>query len=117
MMYKKDDIIVGKVTGIAKFGIFLTFDSGYTGMVHISEMSYNYVNDINEYISIGDEIEVRILGVDNKMQRLQLSMKDVSDIKITNKNAKIKETPHGFATLRKNLPHWIDKKMKNAKNI
>ena len=111
-MYKKNDIIVGKVTGITKYGIFMSFENGFTGMVHISEISYDYVRDIHEYISIDDEIEVRVLDVDSKLYRLQLTMKDVSDIKISKKR-KIHETPSGFKSLKENLPLWIDKKMKN----
>ena len=117
MEYNKGDIIVGKVTGIAKYGIFMSFDNDYIGMTHISEISYDYVKDIREYISIGDEIEVRILDVDKDMKRLQLTMKDVSDIKVHKRKAKIVETPNGFATLKKNLPLWIGKKMQKIKNI
>ena len=117
MEYNKGDIIVGKVTGIAKYGIFMSFDNGYVGMTHISEISYDYVRDIREYITVGDEIEVRVLSVDKDMKRLQLTMKDVSDIKVHKRKVKIVETPHGFATLKKNLPVWIDKKMQNIKNI
>ncbi len=111
-MYKKNDIIVGKVTGITKYGIFMSFENGFTGMVHISEISYDYVRDIHEYISIDDEIEVRVLDIDSKLYRLQLTMKDVSDIKISKKR-KIHETPSGFRSLKENLPKWIDKKLKN----
>ncbi len=117
MDYKKGDIIVGKVTGIAKYGIFMSFDNGYVGMTHISEISYDYVKDIHEYITVGDEIEVRILDVDKDMKRLQLTMKDVSDIKVHKRRVKIVETPNCFSTLKKNLPIWIDKKMQNIKNI
>jgi len=115
-MYNKDDIIVGKVSGITKYGIFMDFEKGYTGMVHISEISYDYVRDIHEYINIDDEIEVRVLDVDNKLLRLQLTMKDISDIKVSKKR-RIRETVNGFRTLKKNLPLWIDKKIQNIKNI
>ena len=116
MKYSKGDIIVGSVTGITSYGIFMSFSDDYVGMVHISEISYDYIRDIHEYISVGDEIEVRVIGVNNKLHRLQLTMKEVSDIKVSKKR-KIKETEHGFDTLKKLLPTWIDKKMKNYKNI
>lgn len=111
MNYKVNDIIVGKVTGITKYGIFMSFDNDYVGMVHISEISYDYIKDIHEYINIGDEIEVKIIDiVDSK--KLQLTMKNISDIKVHKRKTKIKETIHGFETLRSNLPLWIDKKIK-----
>ena len=108
---------MGKVTGITKYGVFMAFEDDYSGMVHISEISYNYVRDINEYISIDDEIEVRILNVDEKLKRLQLSMKDVKDVVMLSKHTKIKETRHGFSTLRHNLPIWIDEKLKNIRTF
>ena len=116
MKYGKGDIVVGVVTGIANYGIFMSFDGGYDGMVHISEISYDYIKDIHEYISVGDEIEVRVLSADNKIRRLQLTMKDVSDIKVSKKR-KIIETTTGFSTLKKKLPFWVDTKLKNIKNI
>lgn len=117
MKYYKGDIIVGKVTGITKYGVFMSFDNNYIGMVHISEISYDYVKDINEYINIDDEIEVRVLSVDKKLSRLQLSMKGVSDIKISKRRVKIRETSSGFSTLKKNLPVWIDNKLKNIRTF
>ena len=117
MKYSKGDIIVGKVTGITNYGVFMSFENDYVGMVHISEISYDYVKDIHEYINIDDEIEVRVINVDKKMSRMQLSMKGVSDIKISKKRVKIKETPNGFMTLKKNLPIWIDNKLKNIHSL
>ena len=46
--YKKGDIITGKVTGFEKYGIFLAFENGYTGLIHISELSENFVKDVTE---------------------------------------------------------------------
>ena len=69
MKLKKGDIVVGKVTGITNYGVFMSFDNGYVGMVHISEISYDYVKDISEYINVGDEIEVRIIKVENDVSR------------------------------------------------
>lgn len=117
MKYRVGDIIVGKVTGITKYGVFMSFDGGYTGLIHISEISYSYVNDINMYFKVGDDVEVRVIEVDKKTSRLQLSMKDLRDIMVATRHSNIKETIHGFATLKKNLPIWIEKKSKtNKKN-
>ncbi len=116
MKYSKGDIVVGLVTGVTTYGVFMSFENDYIGMVHISEISYDYIKDIKEYINIGDEIEVRILSVDNKLKRLQLTMKEVSDIKVSKKR-RIKETEHGFETLKELLPTWIDDKLKNYKNM
>ena len=116
MKYKKGDVVVGKVTGIAKYGIFMVLDNNQNGMVHISEMSYDFVKDIHEYVNIGDEIEVRIID-DTDSSKLQLSMKDISDIRVNTRSQYINETRHGFSTLRKNLPLWISEKLKKMKKM
>ncbi|UTR12455.1 MULTISPECIES: S1 domain-containing RNA-binding protein [Evansella] len=54
----------GKVTGITNFGAFVELPGGSTGLVHISEVADNYVKDINEFLSVGDEVEVKVLNVE-----------------------------------------------------
>jgi S1 RNA binding domain protein len=53
----------GKVTGITNFGAFVELPGGSTGLVHISEVADNYVKDINDFLKVGDEIEVKVLNV------------------------------------------------------
>jgi S1 RNA binding domain protein len=67
-------VLDGKVTGITKFGAFVSLPVGRTGMVHISEVSYSYVSDIKEYLAEGQEVKVRVLAVD-KEGRINLSIK------------------------------------------
>jgi S1 RNA binding domain protein len=67
-------VLDGKVTGITKFGAFVALPVGRTGMVHISEVSYSYVNDIKEYLVEGQEVKVRVLAVDQE-GRINLSIK------------------------------------------
>ena len=53
----------GKVTGITNFGAFVELPDGKTGLVHISEVADNYVKDINEHLSQGDQVEVKVINV------------------------------------------------------
>ncbi|WP_026688682.1 S1 domain-containing RNA-binding protein [Alteribacter aurantiacus] len=55
----------GKVTGITNFGAFVELPGGSTGLVHISEVADNYVKDINEHLTVGDEVEVKVLNVES----------------------------------------------------
>lgn len=55
----------GKVTGITNFGAFVELPGGSTGLVHISEVADNYVKDINEFLTVGDEVEVKVLNVES----------------------------------------------------
>ena len=53
----------GKISGITKFGAFVDLEGGKTGLVHISEVSSQYVNDINEILSVGDQVDVKVMSV------------------------------------------------------
>ena len=61
-------IIEGKVTGIAKFGAFVALGEGKSGLVHISEVSTGFVNDINEHLKVGDDVKVKVVGINEKGQ-------------------------------------------------
>ena len=56
-------IVKGKVTGITKFGAFVEVEGGDRGMVHISEISRSYVEDISKVLSVGQAIECKVLSI------------------------------------------------------
>ncbi|OMP66827.1 S1 domain-containing RNA-binding protein [Domibacillus epiphyticus] len=68
----------GKVTGITKFGAFVELPGGSTGLVHISEVADNYVKDINDHLTVGDEVEVKVLNVE-KDGKIGLSIRKAKD--------------------------------------
>lgn len=57
------EIVEGKITGITGFGVFADLGDGKTGMVHISEVARTYVNDIKEFVKIGDVVKMKVLNV------------------------------------------------------
>ena len=56
-------IVTGRVTGITKFGAFVALAGGKSGLVHISEISSSYINDIHDFLTDGQEVQVKILSV------------------------------------------------------
>lgn len=66
------DRITGRVSGVVKFGIFVTFN-GLEGLVHISEIAWGHVSNPHQYAKVGDEVEVEIIGIEG--DKLSLSMK------------------------------------------
>lgn len=114
--YRKYHVVKATVTGIASYGVFVSLDEYYTGLIHISEISNGFVKDLNDYVKVGDVIAVKILDVDNDEGHLRLSIKDI-DYKNTKKirRKKIKETSLGFKTLAYHLPIWIENSIKNIK--
>ena len=114
---RKGRIIRGTVTGIESYGAFVSCDDYYTGLIHISEISHGFVKNINDFVKIGDLIQVEILDVDEELGHLKLSIKNIDyKKKISLKRKMIKETPLGFRTLEYKLPIWIDESLKKIKN-
>ncbi|MBR4743281.1 MAG: S1 RNA-binding domain-containing protein [Oscillospiraceae bacterium] len=70
-------ITTGKVTGITKFGAFVTIAPGRSGLVHISEIANTFVNDVSEHLSVGQEVTVKVIRIDEN-GRLNLSIKQAS---------------------------------------
>ncbi len=116
--YKKGSIIRGTVTGIESYGVFVSCDEYYSGLIHISEISYGFVKNITDYVNIGDVIYVEILDVDESLGQLKLSIKNI-DYKYNRKakRRRIQETPLGFNTLAYNLPIWVEKGLKKVKKV
>lgn len=57
-------IVEGKISGIMGFGAFVELEGGKSGLVHISEVSRDYVKDINEHLKVGDVVKVKIMSID-----------------------------------------------------
>ena len=74
--YHVDDIVKGKVTKLTEFGAFVELEKGIEGLVHISEFSWTKkVNKPGDMVSVGDEVEVMILGYDIQNGRVSLGLK------------------------------------------
>lgn len=115
--YAEGNLVKGTVTGIEPYGIFISLDDYYSGLIHISEISHNFVKDINSFVKIGDVINSEIIGIDEENNHLKLSIKNINyKIKKPRAKRKIVETKQGFRTLAHNLPLWIDKKIKIKEN-
>lgn len=66
MQFEVGTIVEGKVKGITNFGAFVELDEGKTGMVHISEVSRDYVKDINEYLKKGQVVKAKVVKISDK---------------------------------------------------
>ncbi len=73
---KVGDIVEGVVTGVIDFGVFVNVE-GIEGLVHISEISWERVEDPRKYVKTGDKIEAKIIAIDK--DRLSLSIKQMTD--------------------------------------
>jgi small subunit ribosomal protein S1 len=72
-----DTVLTGTVVRLESFGAFVDIGAGRDGMIHVSEMGRGYVGDPSEIMSVGDEVQVRVIEVDPRRGRISLSMKDL----------------------------------------
>lgn len=74
---KPDMVLTGKVVRLESFGAFVDVGAGRDGMIHVTEMGRGYVGSPSEILSVGDEVQVRVVEVDPRRGRISLSMKDL----------------------------------------
>jgi len=77
---KVGDVLEGKVTGVLNFGAFVAIHVGSVtveGLVHISEISWEKVDDIHKYLKVGDSAQVKVMGVEEGTGKLNLSIKQL----------------------------------------
>lgn len=80
-----DQIVRGTVTRIADFGAFVKLAPGVEGLVHISEIAYKRVVKVSNFLAEGQEIDVKILSIDQDGQKISLSHKQTLSPPITGK--------------------------------
>ena len=78
MEFGVGSVLEGKVTGITKFGAFVSLPENKSGLVHISEIAYTYVNDVKDHLQEGQEVKVKVIGIDDS-GRINLSIKKAQD--------------------------------------
>ncbi|MDD2430255.1 MAG: S1 RNA-binding domain-containing protein [Firmicutes bacterium] len=78
MSIEVGNVVEGKVTGITNFGAFVELGNGQTGLVHISEVADDYVQDINNYLKLNETVKVRVLSV--KEGKIGLSIRKVESV-------------------------------------
>ena len=96
--YKIGDVVECEVTGITNYGVFVKLGSEYTGLIHISEISNRFVNDIEKLYIMGEVIEAKILEIDETNKQIKLS---------------IKQNEH----FKDNLEIWVREKLKDLEKV
>ena len=105
---KPDMELVGTVTRIEKYGVFVDIQAERPGLVHISEMAHGYVRTPTDIVQKGEEINVKVLKVNRRKKQIKLSMKALEEPPIDEyamevvEDEKREETPTAFeAAIRK----------------
>lgn len=90
--YRPGDLKTGKVTKVTNFGVFIELEPGLEGLLHVSELADEKIENPEEHIKVGDDIEVRVLRVDAAERKIGLSKRRVD---WTEEDAAEAATPEG----------------------
>lgn len=114
--YKNGQIVEGIITGIQPYGAFVAIDEDTTGLIHISEISDDFVRDIHHFVQPDEKIIAKIIDVSEGQHQLRLSLKALNYSSRKERNKEDSKRPllpgHavGFSTLASVLPQWIKEK-------
>lgn len=110
---KIGEIVYGTITNIVSYGAFVSVGE-YTGLIHISEFSDNYVKSIHDFVEIGERVKLKVVEVDEKQKRIKLSYKTLN--KVRGVKGDIPSYSIGFKSLRDRMPQFIKEQKENEEN-
>ena len=118
MEYKIGMILEGKVTGIQAYGAFVSLDDQTQGLIHISECHHGYVENIEDFLKVGQKVRVMIIDIDEYTGKISLSVRCLEkpfDFSRANKRVHYqqkkfwtnKHVQEGFAPIAQRLDGWV----------
>lgn len=117
MSFKNGDIVQGKVKKIAKYGAFIQLTNGETGLCHISEISNDFVKDVNDYLKVDQDVKVKILNI-RENGKIELSIKALMNNHPNKRNKssqKFQKPQKSFENMLSDFLKNSDEKIKNLK--
>lgn len=119
MKYEVGQLVIGTVTNVKPYALFMDFDDGVSGLLHISEISDSFIRDIEKYGTKGDQLKVMIVSIDENNGFLRVSLKKVpKEDAYSTHNNNVRKAPEAndedFAPLAEKLPEWIKTTLEEA---
>lgn len=119
MSYTIGQKVEGIITGIQPYGIFVQLDDHVQGLVHISEITYGYVEDIKNKHKVGEKVEVVIMDIDEYSKKISLSIRSANMGSLKKSKGRTchprysnLKSERGFQSLEEKMPQWIDETLK-----
>jgi len=120
--FEVGSVVTGTVKGIQPYGAFVALDENTQGLVHISEVTHGFVKDVNEHLKVGQEVQVKVLSVDEAAGKISLSIRATEEAPVQQERPAKKAPAHkrqatvvstsapeeGFNTLKDKLQEWIE---------
>ena len=113
-MPKLGDIAVGTVVKVFQSYAIMLFDDGWTGLLHISELSHSYIRHFTSFVTIGSLYSVKVISIDEPSGKIHVSLKQMnaSERRRSFSHQPIEESEISFTALRDHLPRWIEQQNK-----
>ena len=111
MDFQEGQLVIGTVTSVKPYALFLEFENNVPGLLHISEISDAFIRDIGKYGSVGDKLKVKIVSIDNTNGFLRVSLKKVPTEEAFTSHVDVRSSPVAseseFEPLKNKMPEWI----------
>ncbi|KXZ39580.1 general stress protein 13 [Alkalithermobacter thermoalcaliphilus JW-YL-7 = DSM 7308] len=107
--FEINSVVTGKVVDIKPFGAFVALDENTKGLVHISQVSHDFVKDINNHLTVGQEVQVKILSIDEQSGKISLSIREATQRPNRKQQAKKEEQVQNTnnVSLEDKLKEWL----------
>ncbi|QIK56754.1 glucose-6-phosphate isomerase [Erysipelothrix sp. HDW6A] len=121
--YRNGQIVEGVITGIQPYGAFVSIDENTTGLIHISEISDEFVRDINYFVTQGERVIAKVIDSSDGSQQLRLSLKALNYSSRRNREdkgyrrANLPSSDLGFTTLAEIMPQWLKEEEKEMVKV
>ncbi|MGO4937352.1 CvfD/Ygs/GSP13 family RNA-binding post-transcriptional regulator [Fundicoccus sp. Sow4_H7] len=108
------DVVVGEVTGIQNYGVFVKLSNEQQGLIHISECKHGYMANLDGFIELGQKVKVMVVDIDEYTEKISLSIRTLMKLNDPPHAARLKKIRRknlpniGFSSINKQLPKWID---------
>ena len=111
---KVGDVATGTVAKVFPTYALLLFDDGWTGLLHISELSHSFVRSFTAFVTIGTIYSVKVIAVDEQSGKIQVSLKQMTSGERARSfsHRSVDPAEVSFDSLREALPRWIDQQNK-----
>lgn len=112
------EVAVGTVVKVYPTYAIMLFDGGWTGLLHISELSHSFIRSFTSFVTIGTIYSVKVVDVDENSGKVHVSLKQMSasERKHSFSHSVIPEEEISFDALRDRLPLWIEQETKETIN-
>ncbi|OLN23753.1 RNA-binding protein S1 [Domibacillus antri] len=114
--FEPGQIVTGKITGIQPYGAFIALEHGRQGLVHISEITHGFVRDINDYLTVGEDVTVKVLSVNEDESKISLSIRATEEGgRHQRRGIQIDDDGDGFHPLKDKLQEWIEQSVREER--